>query len=134
MNIKGLQRRHLAVVLFLACTSSVAWAHVFVPAGCPTGKDQRGDRSAIVRLVNGKLVLTGGSGTQGDDSLHLSWCFDEGLPTEKTWGSSKATLSSSSTSGTGKVKVPSGMSKVHWVIAFDKDGEWTWGTDGWVNF
>jgi hypothetical protein len=136
MNLRRPSPRLLLIATFALCFLTVAaMAAVSIPPGAQTGSSTQGGRIITAGSSSTEVALVGQSPpVHGEDSLHFKVCFDEGLPTEKPNQEAGGALPAGSHSGVTKFKIPSGAKTCHWVIVWDKDGEWTWGGDGTINF
>ena len=128
----------LAVVLASGILCGVAFAHVSIPAGAPTGVANQGTRaySVAVGLVTGggpKVQLNAGP-KPTDTSMHFHLCWNEGQPTEKDEKKAGGTFTAGSVkSGSAGFPAPAGATSAHWVITWDEDGTIVFAAEGTVN-
>ena len=117
----------------IVLAASAAYAHVNIPQGCPKGTANQKTRAGGAQSDGKEVTLFGNAGSEPDTSIHYYWCFDEGLASEQPTTSAGGALPAGKKDSKASKKIPAGATKVHYVILFDKNDEWTWGTDGWVN-
>lgn len=122
----------LSAVLFLLIPS--ATGHVIIPSGTPTGTANQGGRTVTAGTSSeGVTIIVQYPPSTTDTSIHFAFCFDEGLGTEQPPQYTGGNVPLGSKRAHVGVKTPPGASKVHWVVLFDSNGDWVWGTDGTIN-
>lgn len=105
----------------------------------PPGATPSGRNGGAVRAPDDTITITGASPkANGDTSIHVVWCWDQGTPQEQAVGQKDAAgTGTSPKTKTGvtatKIPIPQGTGPtppghhvLTWAIIYDKNGTVTW--------